>query len=231
MNLVDRRRGILGDSRQILDDRERFLALGHYSPVVDLLDEVLPSVERQDIVDSGCGTGYYLAELLARREQWQALALDVSADAVAMAVRTAGGATAGVVSDVWQALPLRGEVADVVLCVFAPRNAAEFARVLRPHGRLVVTTPSENHLVQLRESGRLIGIQRDKLAHLDETLAGFFVLDERRTLEYDVDLLPHEVQSLAGMGPSGHHPTEESGAHSDQTRVTVAVDVSSYRLA
>lgn len=236
LNLVDRARGIHGDTRQILDDRERFLALGHYSPIVDLLDAVLPHTAGQDIVDSGCGTGYYLAEVLARREQWQALALDVSPDAVAMAVRAAGGGAAGVVSDVWQPLPVRDERADAVLCVFAPRNAAEFARVLRPHGRLVVATPAENHLVELRESGRVIGIQPDKLAHLDEGLAAHFVLDERSSLEYTVELLAHEVHSLAGMGPSGHHTAAEavpdaapSGARS--TRVTIAVDVSSYRPA
>jgi len=236
LNLVDRGRGILGDSRQILDDRARFLALGHYSPIVDLLDAVLPGAAGLSIVDSGCGTGYYLTELLARRDHWQALALDVSAEAVAMAVRATGGAAAGVVSDVWQPLPVRDARADVLLCVFAPRNAAEFARVLTPEGRLVVATPGENHLVELRESGRLIGIQRDKLAHLDEGLAAQFVLDERRAVEYTVDLLPHEVQSLAGMGPSGHHAAAEgrdaqTPQAAEQTRVTVAVDVSSYRRA
>jgi 23S rRNA (guanine745-N1)-methyltransferase len=190
---------------------------------------MLPTAARQSIVDSGCGTGYYLSELLARRDDWRALALDVSVDAVAMAVRSAGGNTAGVVADVWQALPVRDDSADVVLCVFAPRNAAEFARTLRPHGRLVVVTPAENHLVQLRESGRVIGMQGDKLAHLDGALDGFFALDARRRLEYDVDLLPHEVQSLAGMGPSGHHTPAQAPPAAERTPVTVAVDVSSYR--
>jgi 23S rRNA (guanine745-N1)-methyltransferase len=190
---------------------------------------VLPDDARQDIVDSGCGTGYYLTELLARRDDWRALALDVSVDAVAMAVRSAGGHTAGVVADVWRALPVRDDSADVVLCVFAPRNAAEFARLLRPQGRLVVVTPAENHLTELRESGRVIGMQSDKLAHLDDALAGPFTLDDRRRLEYGVGLLPHEVQSLAGMGPSGHHGPAEAPSGSERTHVTVAVDVSSYR--
>ena len=190
---------------------------------------MLPTAAGQSIVDSGCGTGYYLTELLARRDDWRALALDVSVDAVAMAVRSAGTRTAGVAADVWRALPVRDDTADVVLCVFAPRNAAEFARLLRPHGRLIVVTPAENHLVQLRESGRVIGMQSDKLAHLDDALSGLFAVDDRRRLEYDVDLLPHEVRSLAGMGPSGHHGTAETPSDAASARVTVAVDVSSYR--
>ncbi|MET4581144.1 23S rRNA (guanine745-N1)-methyltransferase [Conyzicola nivalis] len=190
---------------------------------------MLPTAAGQSIVDSGCGTGYYLTELLARRDDWRALALDVSVDAVAMAVRSAGAQTAGVAADVWRALPVRDDSADVVLCVFAPRNAAEFARLLRPHGRLVVVTPAENHLVQLRESGRVIGMQSDKLAHLDDALSDLFAVDDRRRLEYDVDLLPHAVRSLAGMGPSGHHGTAETPSDAGSARVTVAVDVSSYR--
>ncbi|MFJ5837307.1 hypothetical protein ACIQGO_11135 [Streptomyces shenzhenensis] len=43
--------------------------------------------------------------------------------------------------------------AYVVLNVFAPRNPAEFHRVLRPTGRLIVIRPTGRHLAELR--GRL----------------------------------------------------------------------------
>lgn len=232
LTLVDRGRGIHGDSREILEQRARFLALGHYSPVAELIAELVPTGPGQSILDSGCGTGYYLTELMARRTGWQALALDVSPDAVAMSVRAAGGTTTGVVSDVWQPLPVRDDRVDVVLCVFAPRNAAEFARVLRATGHLVVVTPAEDHLVQLRDSGRLIGIQPDKLAHLDAGLADRFRLEERRSVRYDVRLDAAAVSSLAGMGPTGHHGHQAAGTPTPgaaTTTVTVAVDVSSYR--
>ena len=43
--------------------------------------------------------------------------------------------------DVFRPFPLADGVADVVLDVFAPRNPAEFHRVLRPTGRLIVVRP------------------------------------------------------------------------------------------
>ena len=184
------------------------------------------------LLDSGCGTGYYLAGLLDRREGWQALALDVSVDAVAVATRTAD--SPGLVADVWQPLAVRDGRADVVLCVFAPRNVSEFARVLDTGGRLIVVTPARSHLEQLRDAGRVIGMQEDKLAHLDATLGGSFRLDRRESLEYDVKLDSAEVDSLASMGPSGHHGPVDGSAGtqaSDRTTVTVAVDVSSYSQA
>jgi len=224
LNLVDRSRGILGDTRDILDARQRFLAVGHYSPIVDLIDEVLPA-NAVDVVDSGCGTGYYAAALLARRPSTSLLELDVSLDAVTLAVRATGAP--GLVADVWRPLPVRSGRADAVLCVFAPRNAEEFSRVIRPGGVLVVVTPAPQHLEQLRERGRLIGIQPDKLEHLDDTLGLRFALQRRESLAYDVTLTPDEVDDLAGMGPSGYHAAHPHHS-ADETTVTVAVDVSVY---
>ena len=224
LNLVDRSRGILGDTRDILDARQRFLAVGHYSPIVDLIDEVLPA-NAVDVVDSGCGTGYYAAALLARRPSTSLLELDVSLDAVTLAARATGAP--GLVADVWRPLPVRSGRADAVLCVFAPRNADEFSRVIRPGGVLVVVTPAPQHLEQLRERGRLIGIQPDKLEHLDDTLGLRFALHRRESLAYDVTLTPDEVDDLAGMGPSGYHAAHPHHS-ADETTVTVAVDVSVY---
>jgi 23S rRNA (guanine745-N1)-methyltransferase len=231
LNLVDRGRGIFGDSKEILEARDRFLRAGHYSPIVGLLHELLGGAsEPASILDSGCGTGYYLQDLLRSRPGWDALVLDVSADAVALASRATGAP--GVVSDVWRPLPVLSARADVVLCVFSPRNPAEFARVLRPDGTLLVVTPRENHLVQLRDRGRLIGIHPDKLTHLDESLEAFFRLADRRPLEYDVAMTSSEQADLGAMGPSGHHPGLSVPAedHDAATTVTVAVDVSVYRL-
>jgi 23S rRNA (guanine745-N1)-methyltransferase len=228
LNLVDRSRGIHGDTRAILEARERFLARGHYSPIVDLLDGALPS-DALDVVDSGCGSGYYAAALLARRPSIRLLELDVSVDAVTLAVRATGAP--GVVADVWQPLPVRTRRADAVLCVFAPRNADEFSRVLRPGGALVVVTPAPGHLEQLRQSGRLIGMQPHKLEQLDEALAARFELTTRESTAYDLRLDVTEIDDLAAMGPSGHHAAhpQPADARADTSTVSVAVDVSVYR--
>ena len=179
-----------------------------------------------DLVDSGCGTGHYAAALMARRPGLRALEFDVSIDAVAAAVRATGAP--GVVADVWRPLPVRSARADAVLCVFAPRNPDEFARVLRPTGALVVATPAPEHLGQLRDRGRLIGIQENKLEHLDDSLASHFALEQRRSVRFDTVLTGTQVDDLAAMGPSGHHEAHPA-PQSDQTTVTVAVDVSVYR--
>ena len=174
-------------------------------------------------MDSGCGTGYYLEHLLESRYDASALALDASADAVAMTVVATGAS--GLVADVWQPSAVRDDAADVLLCVFAPRNAAEFSRVLTSDGRLIVVTPRENHLRELRATGEMIGIQPDKLAALDAGLASHFTLVDRQSLDYTRALDVTARALVAAMGPSGHH---DRVAPTTGGPITIAVDLSVY---
>jgi 23S rRNA (guanine745-N1)-methyltransferase len=48
-------------------------------------------------------------------------------------------------------LPFLDGSLDLVLSVFAPVNIAEFARILKPTGRLVFASPGPRHLNGLRE--------------------------------------------------------------------------------
>ena len=223
LNTVDSSRGILGDPRPILEARAAFLALGHYEPIAELIASGLPDTAPLSIVDSGCGTGYYLQSALDARPGATALALDVSAAAVAISVAATGAS--GVVADVWRPLPIRTGIADAVLCVFAPRNSAEFARVLSPGGRLLVITPRQNHLMELRDAGQVIGIQADKVDALDATLATDFTLLSRVRREYTRELDVAARTLVATMGPTGHHELERVTAGG---QVTIAVDLSVY---
>jgi methionine biosynthesis protein MetW len=96
-------------------------------------------------LDVGCGSGNsYAAEL--RRRGVSYVGVDVSSRAVELARES--GLNAHVIEDA-ATLPLADESFDLVLCVevlehlFAPHEAArEIGRVLKPGGRLVVSTPN-----------------------------------------------------------------------------------------
>jgi 23S rRNA (guanine745-N1)-methyltransferase len=177
------------------------------------------------VVDSGTGSGYYLAQVQSQRsDPVHALAVDASQAAVAMSVAATG--SSGLVADVWRPSPIRSARADAVLCVFAPRNPAEFARVLRADATLVTVTPASDHLTELRAAGLLLGMQPDKLSKLDNSLDPHFDLAHRTALRYTVKLDADTASDLTSMGPSGHHEiTREWPGGS----VTVAVDVSTYK--
>ena len=221
-----RSRGLIGDSADMLDAREAFLGAGWYAPLRDAVATLAVSGSPRSIIDIGCGTGYYLGGVLAQAPEAHALAVDISPAAVARTVRS-NERTDGLVADVWSPLPIRDGSADVILNVFAPRNTAEFARVLRPGGLLVVVIPQSTHLRELRDAGLALGVHDDKDVLLVESLAAHFSVESRQRISTGLSLTPTEVAALVGMGPSAHHQSAADDwlITSERRPVTTAFEV------
>lgn len=203
------------DTADMVAARFGFLTAGHYGPladaVADLAAAALAGTAGQrpgTVLDAGTGTGHYLRALLDRlapeTTPVEAIGLDISKFALRRAARLNPEAT-NVVSDVWQPLPLADDAVDVVTVVFAPRNAAEFARVLRPGGRLVVVTPRPGHLAEVAGRAGLLGIDPAKDERLAASLEGHFAALSADPLDIPLSLSPDDVARLALMGPAGHH--------------------------
>jgi 23S rRNA (guanine745-N1)-methyltransferase len=201
-----------GDSAEMVAAREAFLAGGHYEAIAAAIavaaQQAQPGPGERDslAVDLGAGTGYYLAALLREHERhaWRGVALDTSRPALRRATR-AHPRIAAVLCDVWQELPVRDGWAELVLDVFAPRNAAEIGRVLAPGGTLLVVTPTPNHLSELVDALGLLDVGADKQARLHDALAPRLEPVAARTLELAMELDRDEVSSLVSMGPSARH--------------------------
>lgn len=228
----------VGDDREMLAARAKLLNSGAYLPIAEELIRTALGTEAGirgealRVADLGCGTGYYSERLTDARPGMSILLADRSPDAVRTALRAVPGAT-GVVLDIWRPLPLRAEVADVVLNVFAPRNPEEFVRILRPGGRLVVVVPRPDHLRELRDRGLLLDVPAEKANAVTEQLAAVGLA--RRSSSAVRYLLGADRDTralLAGMGPSAHHADSRSNASSDGIDdVTIAVDVLAFELA
>ena len=229
-----RSHGLIGDSAEMLAARASFLGAGWYQPLLDAVSALSAQQDPSDVLDVGCGTGYYLGGVLERSPDARALAFDISPAAVALSVRGRPNVD-GLVADVWAALPIRDDSADLILNVFAPRNAAEFARILRPDGLLVVVIPQETHLQELRDAGLALGVQHDKANQLIDGLAEYFTLDSREALSQTLSLTPAQISALVGMGPSAHHysgAVDGIDAERDrQQNVTAAFEVLGFRHA
>ncbi|MFC0041702.1 putative RNA methyltransferase [Actinomadura rayongensis] len=188
------------DTSEMVRARSAFLGAGHFAPLAAALGSLLRGTGR--ILDAGAGTGYYLAAVL--NADSVGIALDLSKHAARRAAR-AHPRIGAVVADLWQDLPLRSASVDAVLNVFAPRNAAEYRRVLRPDGALFTVTPSSRHLGPLIAELGLLTVDDRKNERTDDALAGHFALASRDTLDLTADLGHAEIATLVGMGPSAHH--------------------------
>jgi len=219
-----------GDSAAMVADRAGFLAAGHYSFLADALaaaaETALPEV-RHLVVDAGTGTGYYLARVLDALPGTTGLGVDVAKPALRRAAR-AHPRAAAVLADLWGRLPLADGCAGLVLDVFAPRNGAEFRRILHPRGALLVVTPAADHLAELVDAFGLLRVDKDKAERVGASLDAHFIATSATTLRHRMRLSPEEVRTLIGMTPSARHVTPDDVPTGVST-VTAAVDLTTYR--
>ncbi len=201
VNLLGSRPPGNADTSAMVLARHRFLAGGHYAPLADAVADA--SRHRRTIVDAGAGTGYYLTHALSMCADARGVALDVSVAACRQAAHT-DLRLGAVVADTWQQLPLLDRTVDAVWSVFAPRNFAEFARVLRPGGTVVVVTPGSDHLAELRRMLNLLQIEEGKQQRLFDAATGFGVVSNE-PLRFTLSCSRSDLADLVAMGPNAFH--------------------------
>ena len=109
-----------------------------------VLNPILPLLQDKDALDVGCGTGRWLSTLLGRGAR-SVVGVDSSVEMMVRAAEKPALRNRLVLGDCL-ALPLRAQVADVVVCSFTLGHvlntralASELSRVARPHADVFVT--------------------------------------------------------------------------------------------
>ena len=215
-------KGLPGDSAVMLQARRAFLARGGYAPLAtavatQLRDHLATwTGPPPAVLDAGCGEGYYLGvlgpHLVAQGMVAVRLAgMDIAKEAVRLAAR-AYPVVAWVVADSWGRLPVAEGVLAGLLDIFAPRNPAEFARILAPGGLLLVVIPGPTHLAELRSALPLLGIEDDKEARVQAAFAADFTPMPPQALDYRLQLDSAALAELVAMTPSARHLSAEGAA-------------------
>lgn len=203
-----------GDDASMIEARETFLSGGHFAPFVESVTSHVEAVlddagvaddEHPGIVEVGAGTGYYLSHALDTIHNSRGVGLDVST-AAAKRLASAHPRVGAIVADAWSRLPLRDASVDTIMVVFAPRNAAEFARVLKPEGEVVVLTADAGHLSELREPLGIIDVEKGKVDRMIAQASGHLEpVGESEIVEFTMNLDQASIAAQIGMSPSARH--------------------------
>lgn len=202
-----------GDSLEMVNSREAFLSQGHFAPFVeavtehvqDVLEHSAPDAAEPVILEVGAGTGYYLSHTLDSILGVRGVGLDISVPA-AKHLAKSHSRVGAVVADVWAGLPVREGSIHAITDVFAPRNPAEFARVLAPGGEVVTLIAHQGHLDELREPLGILGVEAGKLERMVEQADGHLELAAAPTLiEFPMRLERDAIAAQVGMSPSARH--------------------------
>ena len=232
--LPSARRCPIGDDASMINARAAIMDAGHFEPLTTALAERVCSLALPDssvVLDAGAGTGHHLAGVLAELQGALGVAVDVSRAASRGAGR-AHDRIARVRSDIWQEIPLCDATVDLAMSVFAPRNAYELARVLRPGGAVVVATPAPDHLQELATL-HAISVHRTKAIRLQHLFGAWPSADRVQRVSWVLRLTHQQVARILTMGPAAHHLRPDFlvrlAALSEPVGVTAAVELRTFR--
>ena len=160
------------------------------------VQDLLGDVRGLDLLDAGCAAGDHSAQLAQRGAR--VVAVDASAAMVRLATERLGASARVLRADLTQPLALPDATFDVVLCSLTlhyledwRQPLAEFARLLRPGGRLVL---SLHHPFVTRE----LVADYHALQPVDDAFAGF--ADEPVAVRYYHRSLERIVADLRDAG-------------------------------
>jgi 23S rRNA (guanine745-N1)-methyltransferase len=225
-----------GDTRQQLERRHAFLAKGHFNAIVAAIAGQVNDAEGAtagrsfNVVEAGCGTGYYLANVLeniaARHGRaLHGVGIDISKDAADFCARRAPSHTFAVM-DIWSQWPLHSACVDLIISVFAPKNFPEMARVLRPGGLLAIACPGPDHLGELRRDFNLLGLREEKSATYAAQLAAHVSVPTLQRFRRRIALDSEDVNNLIMMGPNATRTIDGLGESGPAKRMaTVAIEM------
>ena len=192
-----------GDTREMLEARERFQAEGFHDEIAAAVLAAVPTDARGWLADLGGGTGWYAAQILDARPDLHGVVLDASAPAVRSAAR-AHERLAAVSADVWSGIPLRDASVDVALRIFAPGSADEVRRILAPGGTAIFVVPHGDHQRELGHGLKLMKVPAGKAEEVaasipDATLVSSVEVRQR------VQLTVEQALDAVFMGPNAFH--------------------------
>ena len=190
----------------MVGSRAQFLGAGHYLPLANVLVELSKdhAAGARLIMEAGAGTGYYIARVLDGLPESLGLAIDLSKYAARRAAKAHSRLNVAV-ADIWDGLPLKDNSVDLALNVFAPRPARELFRTLHHDGKLIVAISTFEHMVELRDSLGLLGVDCNKDLRVARAFDPFFIESERRFCRWKMELNHQQIACLTGMGPSAWH--------------------------
>ena len=226
-------RNRVGDTAEMVKARAEFLDAGHLEPVATAVAEAVAAGHPGGgcLAELGSGTGAYLGTASERLAETApgppcAWGFDLSKAAASMSARRHRG-LGFAVADVESRIPLLDSAAGALMAVFAPRPAAECARVVAAGGCLLAAFATPRHLERLRSRWDLLSVGEGKLEALSERLAPWFTPGEAHTVEYEVELAPADAERLVAMGPNARHGGLP-GPVTETTRERISVTVARF---
>lgn len=188
-----------GDDKTCADSRTSFLEKDFYRPFSDEINALLKKYGVKNLLDAGCGEGYYTHRAAEVCET--ALGIDLSKFAIETAAKRAKREGKGnelyAVAGIFD-IPAANDSFDGIINLFAPCCEEEFARILTNGGILILGAAGKDHLLGLKQAIYETTYQNESRGDLPCQME----LLEKKTVSFEITLeCQSDIQNLFAMTP------------------------------
>ena len=208
-------------------NRQLILEAGFYQPILKKLLEILSSLPQHgNLLDIGCGEGYYARNLQAQFPDKHIYAFDLSKESIQLAAKSDHSLTVNWFVGDLAHLSIQDTSMDVILDIFSPANYQEFQRVLRKNGLLIKVIPNSQHLQEIRS---IVAEQLTNTNYSNQKIIEHFKKSFTIADSYDVvstfSLKENEKMALLKMTPLLFNMDIENIDWSSLHNVTIAAKI------
>lgn len=219
-----------GDSKESLQARKAYLTKGYYDIILNNVISLINKYQNNqqlEILDLGCGEGYYTNGLKNAFKNDNIYGLDISKEAINMATKYT--------KDIYwivgnsKNIPILDHSLDFITALFTVVNQKELERTLKPGGYIIHVTANPNHLIEIKELiYDEIKVKSDKYIRLGFKNVESF--DLVKTIE-----IPNreDALNLLKMTPHYYHIKKERRSvldTLDKLNVTIDVKITVYQV-
>jgi len=219
-----------GDNKEMMQARREFLDQGFYQSLSDKVNSIaqqaLTAVNAPNILDLGCGEGYYthrLAQAIATLSNTDATpqiaGLDISKSAIRYAAKRYKTISFCVASA--YSTPFADASQDLVTRIYAPSQDAELARIIKTGGYLLTVTPAAEHLFELKQK---IYQTPEKHDMKIEDITGFELIEQQRLTDLITLAQAKDSKNLLEMTPLAWKMSDEQKAEIYAADLTLTLD-------
>lgn len=213
--------------KENFQNRQLVLEDGFYDHILTSLSECLSPLDHPaNILDIGCGEGYYSRNLQERYPDHSFYAFDLSKESIQLAAKSdQEWKVKWFVGDLAR-LPLLDQSMDLLLDIFSPANYQEFKRVLAPDGRLIKVIPTAAHLQEIRQK---VKDHLDQADYSNEQIiqhfSDHFTIENTIHCQERFELTPALREALLSMTPLLFHVDPAQIDWTDLTQVTISATI------
>ena len=218
-----------GDNKDMVLARQAYLQAGHYQPILDGVISMLPSQPIEQLMDCGCGEGWYtrgLAQAIANQQSTapQVYALDISRPAIQAAAKPKQANLHWLVASITRP-PIQLNSLDLITVIFCRDDFVAWRPLLKEGGVIISVNPGQDHLQELRQMIYREPKAHDENAQLNRIDGELWQMETHRVKQV-ITLDQQALQNLLLMTPYYWSASEEvKQMLSEKTSMDLTIDV------